>query len=189
MKRWIAVCAVVLAMGTGVRAQTVASTEPDAAKQAKVRELFDAMHMAHMMDQMMTMMNGVVEQMVRTLPGADQMTPQQKVLVKDFTDKAMELSRDAVSWKSLEPEYVKIYATAYTTEEIDAITAFYKSPAGQTMLNKTPELTQASMKVVQGRMIDLQPKLKALQADFIEKMKATTEGKQGAEPGNTTSPH
>jgi hypothetical protein len=188
MKRWIAVCAVVLAMGPYVKAQTAPSTETDAAKQAKVQELFEVMHMGHMMDQLMSNVNGMIEQMVQTTPGADQMTEQQKALVKEFTDKAIKLSQESVSWNSLEPEYVKIYAATYTTEEIDAITTFYKSPAGQAMLSKTPELTRASMQVVRSRMIDLQPKLKELQAEFIEKMRASTGGKQGAEP-SSTMPH
>jgi uncharacterized protein len=192
MKRWIAVCAVVcavvLAVGPVVKAQTAASAEVDAAKQAKVQELFDAMHMDRTMEQMMTTINGMIEQTVQTTPGVNQMTEQQRALIKDFTDKAMKLSHDALSWKSLEPEYVKIYGAEYTTEEIEAITAFYKSPAGQTMLSKTPELMQASMKVVQARMVELQPQLKALQADFVAKMTATT-GKQGASPSSTTAPH
>jgi uncharacterized protein len=188
MKRWIAVCAVVLAIGPVVQAQTAASAEVDAAKQAKVQELFDAMHMDRMMGQMMSNMNGMVAQMVRTMPGADQMTEEQKALVKDFTEKAVKLSQNALNWKSLEPEYVKIYAAEYTTEEIEAITAFYKTPAGQTMLEKTPELLQASMKIVQKRMVDLQPEMKALQADFVEKI-AATKGKQGAPAKGAAAPH
>jgi hypothetical protein len=188
MKRWIAVCAVMLAVGPVVKAQTVASADLNAAKQAKVQELFDAMHMDRTMEQMMTTINGMIEQTIQTTPGASQMTEQQRALIKDFTDKAMKLSHDALSWKSLEPEYVKIYGAEYTTEEIEAITAFYKSPAGQTMLSKTPELMQASMKVVQARMVEMQPQLKALQADFVAKMTASI-GKQSAPVSSTTAPH
>jgi hypothetical protein len=182
MKRWIAVCAVMLAVVSGVKAQTVGSAEVDAAKQAKVQELFDVMHMDRMMGQIMTAMGGMMQQMVRTTPGADKMNPQQKALLDDFMKQGMQLVADAVSWKSMEPEYLKIYASSFTTEEIEEITAFYRTPAGQSMLAKTPAITQAGMKVAQGRMVEMQPKLKALQDEFIEKLKAAQTGTPAAQP-------
>jgi hypothetical protein len=171
-----------------VKAQTAAPAEMDAGKQAKVEELFDAMHMDRTMEQMIAAVDGMIEQTIQTTPGVNQMTEQQRALIKDFTGKAMKLSHDALSWKSLEPEYVKIYGAEYTTEEIEAITAFYKSPAGQTMLSKTPELMKESMKVVQARMVEMQPQLKALQSDFVAKITATT-GKQGAPAISAPAPH
>ncbi|MGA7156455.1 MAG: DUF2059 domain-containing protein [Acidobacteriaceae bacterium] len=172
MKRWVAVCAVVLAMGPMMRAQTTDAAVPDAAKVAKVQQMFEVMHMDRMMSQLMTAMGGAMQQMVRTMPGADQMNEQQKALMDEFMKQGMQLVTDTMSWKSMEPEYVKIYATAFTTQEIDAIIAFYQTSAGQSMLEKTPMLTQAGMKIAQGRMVELEPKLKALQDEFIPKMVA-----------------
>lgn len=187
MKRWVAVCAVVLAMGPGLKAQTAAAGgAADAAKQAKVQELFDVMHMDRTVGQMMSRINRMIEQSAQTLPGTEQMTAQQKALAQDFMHQAMNLSETEMSWKSLEPEYERIYAATFSIQELDAIIAFYKSPAGQAMLDKTPELTQDSMQVVQRRMVELQPKMRALQEQFMEKIKATEVEKPAVQPKSAT---
>ena len=85
----------------------------------------------------------------------------------------MKVVSDSVGWASLEPEYVKLYAATYSEEEIDGILAFYKSPVGQKMLEKTPELSSGGMKIVQGRMGDFQPKIKALQDEYMKQLAAT----------------
>jgi hypothetical protein len=177
---------VMLAMVSGCVAQTpVATATVDAAKQAKVQALFDAMHMERMMNQMMAAVTQMIQQMTDSIPGADKMTPEQRKLVDDFQAKAMKLATDTMSWKVLEPEYVKLYASTYSEEEIDAITVFYKSPAGQTMLDKTPELTRGSMQIAQGRMLEMQPKMKELQEQFSRQLQATVpEGKPTSPPKN-----
>jgi hypothetical protein len=100
----------------------------------------------------------------------------------EFMEEGSKVVSSSLSWTSLEPEYVKIYAATFTTEEIDAITAFYRTPAGQSMLAKTPLITQASVKVAQARMVDLMPKMKALQDEYIAKMVAAQDSKSAAQP-------
>ena len=180
MKRWIIVGVVGLSLVSSCRAQTVATEE---AKQAKVRELFGVMHLDRMMDQMMNAMKGLVDQMISTAPGADEATPEQKKIIASFSDKSMKLAMDSMSWPALEPEYSKIYASTFTMEELDAALTFYKSPAGQSFLNKTPQLMQQSTQIAQRRMADLQPKLKQLQDEMIKELEATS-----SPAGKPTSP-
>jgi hypothetical protein len=150
----------------------------DASKTAKVHELFAAMHMDRMMSQMMDQMTGFMKQQfqqsIQEAAGSSTMPDAQKKLTDEFYGKVIKLATDSMSWKALEPEYTKIYADTYTEDEIEAITVFYKSPAGQAMLTKTPELTAASMKVVQAKMIEIQPKMKELSDQYIQQMKDYT---------------
>jgi len=169
MKRWIAAMMLVLATAAPM------ARADEASKQAKVRELFLTMHMDHMMDEMIGQMTAFMkqqfQQMTKDAPGSDQMTAAQKQLTEQYLAKTMTLATESMGWKSLEPEYAKVYAATYSEAEIDGILAFYKSPAGQAMLAKTPELTAASMKIVQGKMLDLQPKVKAMQDEYLQQMK------------------
>jgi hypothetical protein len=142
----------------------------DASKKAKVEELFATMHMERMMSQIMDAVMAQVKQMTQTMPGSEQLTDAQKKMIGKYQDKAIALTTDVVGWKALEPQYVTLYASTYSEEEIDGILTFYKSPAGQAMLDKTPELTTGSMQIVQSRMVDLQPKLKALMEEMTKDM-------------------
>ncbi len=176
MKRWIVVLVVMLAVAPcGARAD-------DASKQAKVKELFATMHMDHMLDQMMRSIQGEVKAMAQETPGAEQLTPAQQKLMQDFMDKSMKVVNESVGWAALEPAYVKLYATTYSEEEIDGILAFYKSPVGQTMLAKTPELSAGGMQIVHARMGDFQPKLQALQQEYMKELAATAPAKGASKP-------
>jgi hypothetical protein len=176
-------CVVVLGLAPSLRAQAMgASTGTvaadgavDPAKEAKVKELFEVMHLDRMMDQMMTAVKSMVNQMTDSAPGMDKVTPAQKRIIAEFQEKAMKLAIDSMGWKVMEPEYVKLYANTFSMQELDAALAFYKSPEGQSFMAKTPQLTTAGMKIVQERMGDLQPKLKDLQDEFMKKMEAASE--------------
>jgi hypothetical protein len=66
---------------------------------------------------------------------------------------------------------VQVYADTYTEEEVDGILAFYKSPAGQAMLQKMPQLMQRSMAVSQQLMSDLMPEIQKMAKEAGEKAK------------------
>ena len=166
MKRWIGMLVVMLVVvPCGARAD-------EASKQTKVRDLFVTMHMDHMLDQMMHSIQGEVQAMAQSAPGAQPMTPEQKKLAQDFMEKSMKVVNGSVGWTILEPEYVKLYASTYSEPEIDGILAFYKSAVGQAMLAKTPALSAGGMQIVRSRMGDFQPKLQALQREYVKQLAA-----------------
>ena len=177
MKRLIALATLGFALTAGSHAQSASAptaSAVSAAKQAKVERLFDAMHIERSSEQMMGLMRQMIVQATQNAAGMSTATPEQKKLVSDYQDKAMQLAIDAVGWKAMKSEYVKIYATDFTDEQLDAMIAFYTSPAGKALLDKTPEITQQTMGAVQQRMATLQPQVRQLMEDLASKLKATT---------------
>jgi hypothetical protein len=170
-KQWIAGFVLVLATAAPM------ARADDASRLAKAHELFLVMHMDRMMNQMMGQMTDFVKQQVqettKEAPGANQMTPAQKKLTDDFLNKVMDVTVDSLGWKTLEPEYAKLYASTYTDEELDGIITFYNSTAGQAMLDKTPDVTAGTLKIVEAKMVEFQPKLKEMQDDYLKQMKAS----------------
>jgi len=171
MKRWVVVLAAVLAVAPCY------AQDKDAAKRAKVEELMTTMHVDSMMDQMTAMAKAQVEQSTQGMPAAETMTPTQKKILADYQEKSLDLVMGTVSYKAVKPEMVKLYVDTFTDEEIEGITAFYKSPTGQALLKKTPELMSAMMQFMQGRIADLQPKLKALTDQLSKDMAAAAPAK------------
>jgi hypothetical protein len=106
--------------------------------------------------------------------------PEQKARFDAFQKQLFTFIETQLSWKSLEPDYVELYSQTFTEEEIDAMIAFYKSPAGQSMIAKTPELTQKSSVLVQKKMITLIPQMQKMVQDF-----ASTAAKKDGTPLNT----
>ena len=63
----------------------------------------------------------------------------------------------------MRPLYVDVYKKTFTSEEVKAMAKFYESPAGKSLLDKTPLLMQNLMLAIQQKMI---PMLEALQAEL-----------------------
>jgi hypothetical protein len=96
-----------------------------------------------------------------------------------------------LGWNVMEPEYIKLYADTFTDEELDGIIAFYKSPAGISLIEKTPELTKQASALVQAKMVILQPQMKQLLEDFVKSQTAApspSSTPQGNTPPKSTQP-
>ncbi|HLL46097.1 MAG TPA: DUF2059 domain-containing protein [Longimicrobiaceae bacterium] len=63
-----------------------------------------------------------------------------------------------MSWKRVQPEYVKLYASLYTDEELRQLTAFYESPLGQKTIRIQPEVAARTFAMVQRLMAQPAPR-------------------------------
>ena len=185
MKRYVAVLLMVLTV------ECCCARADEASKRAKAEQLFTLLRMDTMMDQLMGGVKRQVQQITESMPGADQATPEQKKQIVDFQQRVMDVVNQKIGWKALEPDFITLYASTYTEEELDGIVAFYKSPIGQKMIDKTPELTTKSTQITQQKMSELQPQLSQMVQDFMKQMAASM-GKpapaQTAPPATTPAP-
>ncbi len=145
----------------------------EASKRAKAEQLFLLLHMDTMMDQLMSGVKKQVQQITQSMPGADQATPEQKKQIADFQQRVMDLVNQKIGWKALEPDFITLYSSTYTEEELDGIITFYKSAVGQKMMEKTPELMTKSTQIAQQKMSELQPQLNQMVQDFMKQMAAS----------------
>jgi len=118
MKRHVAVLLMVLTVGS------CCARADDASKRAKAEQLFMLLHMDTMMDQLLSGVKKQVQQITESMPGAGQATPEQKKQIVDFQQRVMDTVNGKIGWKALEPDFINLYATTYTEEELDGIVAF-----------------------------------------------------------------
>ena len=167
MKRYVAVLLMVLTVGC------CCARADEASKRAKAEQLFILLRMDTMMDQLLSGVRKQVQQITESMPGADTATPEQKKQITEFQQRVMDTVNGKIGWKALEPDFINLYASTYTEEELDGIVAFYKSPVGQRMIEKTPELTTKSTQITQQKMTELQPVLSQMVQDFMKQMAAS----------------
>ena len=136
-------------------------------KEDLAKEMLKLTDMQKMIDQMAAQVQQMFASQLKALsiPEKDQ----DKVL--QFQNKLTKKIFDALSWDKMEPEYIKLFSTVYTEEELKAIVEFYKSPAGQSMLKKQPMLFQKSMQIAQSKIQSLLPELKKMVEDFAASVK------------------
>jgi hypothetical protein len=139
----------------------------EASKTAKVEEFFRLTKMDELLRQSLTIATDQVKSgIMRQLMGG-KASPEMEKQMNAFQDKVAVVVSNALSWERLKPAYLKLYADAFSEEELEGILAFYKSPAGKAMVAKTPSLMQKATVVAQEKMTEAQPELRKLIEEFV----------------------
>jgi hypothetical protein len=68
-----------------------------------------------------------------------------------------ETLNEKMSWERMKPEYVRLYASLYTEDELRQLTAFYESPVGQKSIRIHPQLTAGLFGIAQRLMAQPAP--------------------------------
>ena len=151
-----------LALGTSAFAQ-----EPSPAQLALARETIAAMQV----DKMLDGMAGQIKQMAMQraqLPASA--TPEQRKRFDTFMGRVTELAM--VEVKTMVSKLDAIYAEVYSEAELKAITGFFTTTEGKSMLAKQPAVMTRLMPLMQQLQQGMMPKLQQLAQEFEAEMKA-----------------
>jgi len=140
----LAVMAVVLAAGG-------AGAQPSAGQRAAATELLMAMHVPEVL-------NASVQQMLDAqIRAAPELQGVQEVM--------REFARRYVSWEALREQYVDIYASSFTEDELREMTDFYHTDTGQKLARATPRLmaqgAELGQRAVQAHRAELEQMIRA----------------------------
>jgi len=144
----------------------------EATKRAKIEQMFKLIKIEQNMNQILDMSVTQSKQMVGGMFRDKKIAPADQKLIDDADAKVVVILRETIGWEKLRPAYIDLYASTYTEEEIDGILAFYHSPAGQSMLNKTPELMTKGNQIVSLQAREMQPKIRTLMEDLMKQVAA-----------------
>jgi hypothetical protein len=145
------------------------------------------------------MMGKVLEQQRKQMRGmAQQMSSQMNApgvnhedLVA-FQQKVMDEFMNAMNVSELKNDMAHIYTDVFTKEELEAQAAFYLTPAGQSMVTKTPEVQARMQAVLMPRIQATMPKVMQMgqqfQAEQQAKMKAAMPTTAPAAPAPAATP-
>jgi hypothetical protein len=143
-----------------------AAVEADA---ADVDRLLEVMDMSSMMTDMMKQMSDAQEAMVMQAFGSE-LSADERERMEAFMARTRARLDERLAWPVLEPIFRDVYAQVFTREEIEAMTEFYASPTGASILRKSPQATALSMQAMQPLMQEL---MLALQSDLKAEAGAT----------------
>ena len=126
---------------------------------AEYNQVYKLLETTNTRTQFETMKNGMLNLQLRSAP---QLAHYKQVFVK-FFDKYL-------TFDMLKKELADIYLDLFTPEEIRELTAFYQTPLGKKLVEKTPELTLRSAQIGQNAVLKHLPELqtelkKAIEAD------------------------
>ena len=134
-------------------------------KNAKIDEMMQLTHAERMITQVLDQMNTILANQY----GRMDVPEKDRKAMDEMRQKMLNLVADRMSWEKAKPAFRSIYSETFTESDIDGILAFYKSPAGQVMLDKMPQLIQKSMAVGQQLMGDVMPEIQRMVEESKQK--------------------
>ena len=147
-------CVLALLIATFLPAGALKAEEPT--KEAQIEELLSLLNIDRMTEQSLAQLPQQLKQMAPADPGLSQ----------KFLEKMMPLIREKMSYARLKPEYVRIYSEVLTEPEIAPSLRFYRSPEGQSLLQKMPTLMNRSMEVGQKAFSEILPEMQRIMQEL-----------------------
>lgn len=144
----------------------------EASHRAAAEELLLLTNHDDTMRQVLEQVGDMMEQKFREMGASEELRP----IFKKYTDRMLDMIREQYSFANMKDDLIAIYTRIYTEEEILAISAFYKSPAGRKYVEKMPRLMKESMAVTQAKMQEMMQKIQVIGEEMteeIEQLEAT----------------
>jgi uncharacterized protein len=143
-------CACLLGLCVPAGAQTTVPISADAASKEDVKKLFDVMASREQMSQMMQQLFAQMQSLNR-----EQLKKKHPELTDADLPRMDGGSQDLVKNFPLDEmlsDMIPVYQRHFTESEINALTVFYSSPAGQKFLHEMPAVTAETMRAIYPRI-------------------------------------
>jgi len=129
------------------------------------RKLLEGMH-----GQLDAMMNRVMQQSIDQASKGKALTARQQAIIDEMKAKMTTVIDEMLSWDKLQPLYFRLYRQTFTQDDVDGITAFYRTPAGQALLQKMPLLMTNMMQEYAGMMQPMQQRIMEIARDAVREL-------------------
>jgi hypothetical protein len=167
MRKLIVFTVAILMSGIfAIHAAEIKTNDDMAARTKLAAKLLEVMEVGKIMNQSFELVKKMQAGMIKRFA---QNAKNQDLAVKK-QQKIMDLMQKELSWENIKPEFEKLYAETYSTEELEGLIKFYESPIGKKFTAKQPEMQQKSMMMVQKMIMRIMPKIQALTKDMQKEM-------------------
>lgn len=127
---------------------------------ADIERLLTASRAQNMLDAILPQMEAMQRQQFDQITAGKDLSSEQKAEIERLHARTSDILRRSLSWEEMRPLYIDVYKKTFTREDVRAMARFYESPAGKSLLDKTPALMQNLMGAVQQKVLPLLEELK-----------------------------
>ena len=138
-----------------------------------IERLLTASRAQGMLDAILPQMEAMQRQQFEQITVGKNLSAEQKAEIERLHVRTSDILRRSLSWEEMRPLYIDVYKKTFSREDVRAMAKFYESPAGKSLLDKTPALMQNLMGAVQHKVLPLLEELKTeLDTVAVEPVKA-----------------
>jgi hypothetical protein len=149
----------------------------------QLTKLFELIRVHQQVQSMLTAMQSMMQQQLSAQTkeragkhGGDSLTPDQQAAIAKISDKYMQKAFNLFTIDELLDDMTAIYQRHISRSDVDALIAFYSTPAGQHLLDAQPVILKEYMPVI---MLRVQERSKALGEEEAKEMEEVTGSHMG----------
>jgi len=147
--------------------------------EASIKQLLEVGQAHRLIDSMMAQMDAFIKNTMQQATQGEHVPPKVQNDIDKYQAEMAASMKEILNWSKLEPLYVRVYQKSFTQQEVDGMTAFYKAPTGQAVLNKMPVVMQNTLNEMQQMMAPMIQRVKQVQQEIVAEIKAEKEKKGG----------
>lgn len=99
-----------------------------------------------------------------------------------FEERVFALLSQRLDWQKMKGQFEQTYADTFSLDELSGMAAFYRSPAGQAFINKTPSLMAKFGAIGQQQMAGAGPEINKMMTDFMADLKKRADASHATPP-------
>lgn len=144
---------------------------------ASILELTTLSHSQELFNGVRPQLDAMVSSSLKEASQGQAITPERQAILDQMRAKMLAALDEFFNGDALGRMHVRVYQATYTQDEVDGLIAFYKTPAGQALVNKAPLLMQNTMDEMRALMHPLTQRINQIKVDAEREMKALPAGK------------
>jgi hypothetical protein len=141
---------------------------------ASLRKLLETTRARALLDSMRgqidAFMKDAMDSAMREGAQGKALTTQQKAVLESMRAKLTAIVESALNWEEMEQLYLRVYRASFTQSEVDDLTAFYETRAGQALLTKMPLVMQNLFGEMRGIFQTLQQQMLEVQKETVREL-------------------
>jgi hypothetical protein len=118
-------------------------------------------------------MSKVMDQRLQSTIGARELTPTQRAAIDRFRARFAKTIQEELSVMKVRAIYLQCYKETFSQDEVDGIIAFYKSPPGQAISEKYPQVMQKAQTMMQAKIGPLSNQVQTAMDEMIKELENT----------------
>lgn len=92
--------------------------------------------------------------------------PGQEEKSREMQQRVMQVIEEEFAWEKWRDQYARFYAETFTEPELKELLTFYRSPAGRTYVEKSPQIQQRAQGHVLGCMTSVNARVQAILKEY-----------------------
>ena len=137
-----------------------------------INQLLELSKAGKLMDSVWAQMDGMMKASMKQVTQGKPLNADEQAIMDKQQAKMMAIMKDELSWDKMKDMFVQAYRETFSQEDIDGLIAFYKSPAGQSFVDKQPELMKRTMALMQQRMVPMMQEIQKMTQETAAELKA-----------------